>query len=70
MENRNHMPKLLPMEDISNEDFWGYEAVRISGQVNMNSPAARELMGISRDQHYTILIKYAELKARYARETE
>ena len=58
-------PNTMPLDDIAKEDFEAYEHVRISGVTNMLSPDVRELAGISRDVHYTILRHYEALCAKW-----
>ena len=59
------MAKVLPIEDITKEDFEAYEAVRSSGVVNMFSPQVCELAGFSKDTHVTIIKHYAALNEKW-----
>ena len=54
-------PNAIPIDDILKEDFQAYEHVRKSGVTSMWLPDARELAGLRRDVHYTILKHYAAL---------
>ena len=59
------MAKVLPIEDITKEDFEAYEAVRSSGVVNMFSPQVCELAGFSKDVHITIIKHYGDFNKKW-----
>lgn len=49
------------MYGVTKRDFLAYEAVRVSGVVNMFDPQVRALADITRNKHIAIIQHYKEM---------
>lgn len=54
------------MKEITYDDFWAYENLRRSGEINMfQIDEGCELSGLSRKQYIYIMKNYEELRNKY-----
>ena len=58
-------PTLLPIEQITREQFDRYRAVQRSGRLNMLDSRVESRARISRDVHVSIIHHYTELAAKW-----
>lgn len=56
---------------ITEEDFWNYEAVRLSGMTNMlNREAVCNLADLNSEQYYALISNYSQIRNYFGDNSE